>query len=75
MQRFLELNRELRTDANGITELLDNVPSVFALPETGTECYFSFMVNFDLNPLGKILILLDSQHSVRAFISDKFKKP
>jgi len=75
MLNFLTLNRELRTDSNGITELLDNVPSVFALPEAETECYFSFTINFDLNPLGRIMILLESQSKVRAYISDKYKKP
>ena len=44
MHKFLTLNRELRTDSNEITELLDNVPSVFALPEANTECYFAFTV-------------------------------
>lgn len=40
MQRFMMLNRELRTDQNGVTHLLDNVSSVFALPEAKTEAYF-----------------------------------
>lgn len=75
MHKFLTLNRELRTDSNGITELLDNVPSVFALPEAGTECYFSFTINFDLNPKGVIKVLFDSKKRVRVFISDKYKKP
>lgn len=75
MHKFLTLNRELRTDSNGITELLDNVPSVFALPAAGTECYFSFTVNFDLNQRGTIRVFFESNKSVRVFISDKYKKP
>ena len=75
MHNFLTLNRELRTDSNGITELLDNVPSVFALPKASTECYFSFTVNFDLNAKGTIKIFFESKKKVRVFISDQFKKP
>ena len=75
MHKFLTLNRDLRTDSNGITELLDNVPSVFALPEANTECYFAFTVNFDLNPRGTIRVFFESKKRVRVFISDKYKKP
>ena len=75
MHNFLTLNRDLRTDANGITTLLDNVPSVFALPEAGTECYYAFTANFDLNAKGTISILLKSDDRVRAYISDAVKKP
>ena len=75
MHNFLTLNRDLRTDANGITTLLDNVPSVFALPEAGTECYYSFTVNFDLNAKGTVKVLLKSEDRVRVYISDTVKKP
>lgn len=42
MQYFLTLNTDLRTDASNITSLLDNVPSVFYMPDKGDECYYSF---------------------------------
>ena len=72
---FLTLNRELRTDHTGVTSLLDNVPSVFALPEAKTECYFQFTVNFALNPKGTVLINMECRKPVRIFISDNVKKP
>lgn len=75
MGNFLSLNRELRTDANGITSLLDNVPCVFALPEAKTECYYQFNVNFDLNPQGQIKVFFECRKPVRVFISDSIKKP
>jgi hypothetical protein len=52
MQNFLTLNRDLRTDANNVTSLLDNVPCVFYMPEGGSECYYSFVINDDLNEKG-----------------------
>ena len=75
MHKFLQLNRDLRTDANGITTLLDNVPSVFALPEAGTECYYAFTINFDLNAKGTVRVLFKSESRVHAYISDTVKKP
>ena len=75
MRNFLTLNRDLRTDENGITTLLDNVPSNFALPEKGTECYYSFTVNFDLNTKGTVKIFFESKKPVRVFVSDTRKKP
>lgn len=75
MHNFLTLNRDLRTDSNGITALLDNVPSVFGLPEPGTECYYSFAANFDLNTSGTIKVLIKSEKRVRVFISCSVKKP
>ena len=54
--------------------LLDNVPSVFALPEAKTESYYSFNVNVDLNPEGRIKIFFDCRVPVRVFISDTVKK-
>ena len=75
MQKFLTLNRELRTSNNGITELLDNVPSVFALPEKNNEGYYEFTVHKDLNTRGTIKILFESKKPVRVFVSDSVKKP
>ena len=75
MQNFLSLNRELRTDHTGVTSLLDNVPSIFALPDAKTECYFQFTINFDLNPKGTVLVNFECQKPVRIFISDNVKKP
>lgn len=75
MHNFLELNRDLRTDANGITTLLDNVPCVFALPEAKTECYYAFNVNFDLNARGTVKVYFECRKPVRVFVSDSIKKP
>lgn len=75
MQTFLMLNRELRTDHNHITHLLDNVSSIFQLPEANSECYFQFDIHFDLNKEGTIKIFYESRKQVRVFISDSIKKP
>ena len=69
------LNRELRTDHNGVTHLLDNVSSIFALPEAKTEAYFQFTCNFDLVKAGSIKVLFECKKPVRVFISDTIKKP
>lgn len=74
MQNFLTLNRDLRTDSNNVTSLLDNVPCVFYMPEGGAECYYSFTINSDLNEKGSILIHFEASKSVRVFVSDT-KKP
>ena len=75
MQKFLSLNRDLRTDQEGITELMDNVPSVFSIPEKGGQLYFYFNVNQDFNSKGTIKIFFESRQSVRVFVSDSMKKP
>ena len=75
MHNFLTLNRELRTDSEGITTLLDNVPCLFSLPEAKTESYYQFTVNFDLNTKGTLRIFFESKKPVRVFVSDSIKKP
>ena len=75
MHNFLTLNRDLRTDANYVTSLLDNVASVFALPEADNESYYSFSVNTDFNPKGSIYISYESTKPVKIYISDFIKKP
>ena len=74
MHNFLTLNRDLRTDSNNITGLLDNVPCVFFMPEGGIECYYSFAINSDLNEKGSILIAFEASKPVRVFVSNN-KKP
>lgn len=75
MNNFLSLNRNLRTDANGVISLLDNVPSVFALPDAKDECFYSFTVNNDLNPRGTILIYFEASKPVLVYVSTLHKKP
>ena len=75
LNKFTTLNRDLRTDENGVTTLHDNVPCVFTLPEDKSECYFKFMANFDLNTKGTISVLFQTPGKARAFFSDTIRKP
>ena len=72
MDKFLSLNTNLRTDANQVTALLDNVPSSFSFERKGDERYFSFSCTDDLNGHGTILISFEGP--VRVFIGNT-KKP
>lgn len=60
LNKFTTLNRDLRTDQDGITTLHDNVPCVFALPEDKGEAYFKFTANFDLNTKGTMSVIFQT---------------
>lgn len=75
MRNFLTISRDLRTDPEGVTTLLDNVPSVFDMTDESNLSYFCFPVNFDLNVKGTFKLTFDCRKPVRVYISDTIPKP